>query len=92
MTYDYYLKITKQAIIAAYCNEFFFKLSPDQFVDTLNRIFTLKHKVLENIARYVEKEVEARGKPLDVTLNNISFYASILVEYIDKNGNQPIVK
>jgi len=45
-----------------------------------------------NIATYVKNEVEVRGKPLDITLNNISFFAAILVEYIDRDGNQPIVK
>lgn len=87
-----YLTLTKQAILASYCNTFYGKVPPDQFVDTLNRVFKLKGKVLGNLAAYVEREVNVRGKPLEQTLNNISFFASILVEYIDRDGNQPIVK
>jgi hypothetical protein len=87
-----YLTAVKQAILASYCNSFYAKLPPDQFADTLNRLFKLKQKPLANIAAYVQREVEVRGKPLNKTLNNISFFASILVEYIDRDGNQPIIK
>lgn len=87
-----YLTLTKQTILAAYCNTFYGKVPPDQFADTLARIFRLKQKVLSNLAAYVRREVEVRGKPLDQTLINISFFASILVEYIDRDGNQPIAK
>lgn len=87
-----YLTATKQAILAAYVNEFYGKIPADQFVDNLARIFRLKQKVLSNIAAYVEREVETRGKPLDRTLSNISFFAAILVEYLDRDGNQPITK
>lgn len=87
-----YLPLVKQAIIATYCNEYFGKTDPDKFVEDLNRIFVLKQKVLSNIAEYVKKEVEVRGKPLNQTLNNITFFSAILVEYLNKNGNQPIKK
>lgn len=87
-----YLIPTKQAILAAYCNEFYGKVPPDEFADNLSRIFKLKQKVFGNIADYVRREVETRGKPLDITLHNISFFAAILVEYIDRDGNQPITK
>lgn len=86
-----HLPAVKQAILAAYCNTFYGKVDADQFVDTLNRVFKLKQKVLANLAAYVEREI-ARGKPLDKTLINISFFAQILVEYIDRDGNQPIDK
>lgn len=87
-----YLTAVKQTILASYCNAFYGKVPADQFVDTLNRVFKLKQKPLANIAAYVRREVEVRGKPLDKTLDNISFFASILVEYIDRDGNQPIDK
>ena len=87
-----YLDAVKGVILAAYINQFYRAMPPDQFVDTLNRIFVLKQKVLANIAAYVQREVEVRGKPLDKTLENISFFAAILVEYIDRDGNQPIAK
>lgn len=87
-----YLDAVKRTILASYINTFYHTTPPDQFVDTLNRVFTLKQKVLANIAAYVQREVEVRGKPLDKTLDNISFFAAILVEYIDRDGNQPIVK
>lgn len=92
MTFDDYLHATKRAILATYCNDNYAVVSPDQFVDTLNRVFTLKKKVLANIARYVQNEVEGRGKTLDATLANISFFSAVLVEYIDRDGNQPISK
>lgn len=87
-----YLEPVKQTILASYCNTFYGKLPPDEFADTLSRIFRLKQKVLSNIAEYVRREVEVRGKPINQTLQNISFFASILVEYIDRDGNQPITK
>lgn len=87
-----YLIPVKQAILAAYCNEFYGKVPADEFADTLSRIFRLKQKPLANIADYVRREVDVRGKPLTQTLANISFFAAILVEYIDRDGNQPIVK
>lgn len=87
-----YLDSVKQTIIASYCNTFYGKVPPDQFADTLHRIFLLKQKVLGNLAAYVRREVEVRGKPINQTLENISFFASILVEYIDRDGNQPIDK
>ncbi|TWW08799.1 hypothetical protein E3A20_20700 [Planctomyces bekefii] len=89
---DFYLNATKQAILVTYCNEFYGRVPSDQFVDTLNRVFSLKQKAFKNIATYVQREVEVRGKPLDQTLVNISFFANILVEYIDRDGNQPIKK
>ena len=92
MNFDYYLNATKKVILANYCNTYYSKVSADEFVDTLNRIFTLKQKVLTNIAKYVQYEVELRGKPLEKTLNNISFFSGIIVEYIDRDGNQPIKK
>lgn len=87
-----YLDPVKQAILAAYCNTFYGKVSADAFADNLNRIFVLKQKVLSNIAEYVRKEVDVRHKPLNQTLENVSFFAAILVEYIDRDGNQPIDK
>lgn len=87
-----YLDPVKQTILASYCNTFYGKMSADAFADNLHRIFMLKQKVLANIAEYVRKEVDVRHKPLDQTLANISFFAAILVEYIDRDGNQPIVK
>ncbi len=86
-----HLPAVKQTILAAYCNTFYGKVEADQFVDTLSRLFRLKAKMLGNLAAYVDREI-ARGKPLDKTLNNISFFASILVEHIDRSGNQPIDK
>lgn len=87
-----YLEPTKQAIIASYVNTFYGKVPGDQFADNLSRIFRLKQKVLANIADYVRREVDERKKPLNQTLENIGFFASILVEYLDRDGNQPVTK
>lgn len=92
MNLDFYIHGVKRAILANYFNSYYHNTPPDQFVDTLNRIFTIKQKVLTNIAIYVQREVEVRHKPLEQTLQNISFFASIIVEYIDRGGNQPIKK
>lgn len=87
-----YLDAVKRTILIAYINAYHSALAPDAFVDTLARIFTLKQKVLANVAAYVQREVEVRGKPLDKTLANISFFSQILVERVERAGNQPIDK
>ncbi len=87
-----YLDAVKRTLLIAYINSYHSALSPDAFVDTLNRIFALKQKVMTNIAEYVRREVEVRGKPLDKTLENISFFAAILVDRVERAGNQPIAK
>ncbi len=87
-----YLDAVKRTLLIAYINANHLALGPDSFVDTLARIFTLKQKVMANIAAYVQREVEVRGKPLDQTLQNISFFAAILVDRVERAGNQPIDK
>ncbi len=87
-----YLDAVKRTLLIAYINSYHAALPPDAFVDTLARIFTLKQKVMQNIAAYVQREVEVRGKPLDQTLTNISFFAAILVDRVERAGNQPIIK
>ncbi len=86
-----YLEQVKQVIAITYLQNNLGRLSTDQVVETLHRLFLLKQKPMANIAAYVEREV-MRGKDLIQTLQNISFFANVLVEYLERDGNQPIIK
>jgi hypothetical protein len=85
-----YEDAVKRMLIASYLNEFYQKLSPDELVDTLNRIFKHKAKVIRNLALYVQKEVEEKGRPAEKIVRSLNFYAVILKEFSAKALGQPL--
>lgn len=86
-----HLEAVKQVLTVTYLNAALGRAPTDQVVETLSRLFLLKQKPMANIAAYVDREV-ARGKDLHTTLTNVAFFAGVLVEYLERDGNQPIVK
>lgn len=89
---SYYDEAVKKTLIVHYSNHLLNQLPADEFVDTLSRLFRLKAKMIRNIAKYVQREVEVRGHPVDRVLGNIGFFALVFVEYIHKDNGQPIHK
>lgn len=85
-----YEDATKRMLIANFFNEFYTQLPPDEFVDTLNRIFKHKAKVIRNLALYVQKEHEEKGHPAEEVLQSLGFYAAILKDFVGKNAGQPL--
>jgi len=86
-----YLEQVKQVIAVTYLQGNLGRIPTDQVIETVYRIFLLKQKPMANLAAYVEREV-ARGKSLNDTLSNISFFAAVLADYLERDGNQPITK
>lgn len=85
-----YEEAVKRMLLAHYFNEFYQKLPPDEFVDTLNRIFKHKTKVIRNLALYVQKQVEEHGRPAEKVVQSLGFYAAVLKEFVSKNLSQPL--
>lgn len=81
----------KQMLIESYFNNFCRKTAPDEFVDSLNRIFKQKKKVIHRLALYIQSEV-AKGHDPARTLANLDFFAVVLKEFLGKNNNQPMNK
>ena len=90
LTLPRYETAVKQMLIASYAHEFFGKLPPDEFVDSLNRIFKHKTKVIRNLALYVQKQVEEHDRPAEKVVQSLGFYAVILKEFLNRDGSQPI--
>lgn len=90
LTIDRYESAVKRMLIAHFFNEFYQKLPPDQFVDTLNRIFKHKGKVIRNLAVYVQREVEEKGRPAEKIVQSLGFYAGVLQGFVGKNEGQPL--
>ena len=80
----------KRMLIVHYTNEFYHKLPPDEFVDTLNRIFKHKTKVIRNLALYVQKQVEEESRPAEKVVQSLGFYAAVLKGFVFKNLGQPL--
>jgi hypothetical protein len=88
---EIYERWVKGTIIATYTQAFLNSMEPDDFVTTLRRIFERKSKVFRNLAAHVKREVEEKGRPIQQTLQNISFYAIVMKDYVQRNNNQPIL-
>ncbi len=89
---DFYTDHVKRMLIVVAANGLLPHFKPDQLLDTLHRIFRFKQKVIVNLARYAKAEVEERGRPLNDTLNNLTFFTQVLFEYVEKNNGQPLDK
>ncbi len=87
---DYYLSAVKEMIIVEYFRRYFGRLPHSEFVQILGRVFRNKTAVMENLAKYVKKDVEDKGRKINESLTDISFFTDVLVEYRDKNIGQPI--
>lgn len=88
----FYEEAVKKTLILHYTRYLLNTISSEEFVDTLARMFRLKKKMIGNIAKYVQKEVEVRNNPIDKVLENIGFFAPVFREYIHKDNGQPIHK
>lgn len=82
----------KQMIIGSYYHHFYGRLTPEEFVLTLYRIFQRKEKVIHNLAVYVQREVEEKGRPPGKVLKSLDFYPRVLREFLDKSLSQPLRK
>lgn len=87
---EQYERAVKSTIIGAFTQFYLNKLPPDEFVLTLNRLFCWKQKQFHHIAVYVKREVEERGHDVQQTLQNISFFAMVLKDYLTRTANQPV--
>lgn len=80
----------KRSIIVSLVNGLI-RGNPDELVNSLNRVFQRKSKVFSNLAAWAEKQVQ-RGHDPEKVVNSLSFYAKVLLEYSEKNLNQPLKK
>lgn len=90
LTLPRYEAAVKRMLIVFYIRDLLDQLPPDEFVDSLNRIFKHKRKVIRHLALYVQREAEERGHPTDKVLSSLGFYAQILKQFINRAGNQPL--
>jgi FkbM family methyltransferase len=91
MPLAYYQSAVKQMLIASYTQNFYGKLRPDQFVESLSRMFRFKTKVIDNLALYVQAEAQ-KGHSAERVLKSLDFFARVLKEFEGKNVNQPPIR
>lgn len=78
----------KQMLVANYFATYYGRISPDEFVDCLHRIFRQKKKVIRHLALYVQKEA-AKGHNPEKALSHLDFFAVVMKDFLGKNNNQP---
>jgi hypothetical protein len=78
----------RQMLAGSFMNVYYGKLHPDVLAETLHYILKFKTKVIRNLALYVQREA-ARGHPPEKVLQWLTFFATVLREFLWKNQNQP---